>query len=453
MEIFQPPDCGESIRAILLDSSRPNRLLLATQGKAGVFRSTNGGVNWTIQNAGIHSFGVRHLRSDGAGTLYGRSGDFVSLAAPAPDGPWTELPPPFYAEIYAFEPSPGASGLLYECGIGSPSDVFWPYMSVSTNGGASWQPPLGDLPDGLDPTPLLVAPAWDDHTAYVFGAIGVYKTEDANQTYTRTGDAIVVEAAAVDPTDAARIFAARRYDPVVILTTDGGATWDPRAGGLPQKPCVYLEIDPADPLHLLVVFSSSGAWETTDGGESWEQTLPFAGVIRNADWNPLTGNVYLCTNGSGIVTNDARATDQGAITLSPLAVIYVDGADALVMSTGNGLYYQRLSDPAAVEDAHFDSARLQLRISPNPAIGHVGIEFSTAARSLEGAQILLGIHDVRGRLVRAFEGNAHGSAPQWTWDARDAQGRMVPAGMYFVRARVTHASQSWRATQTVIVTR
>jgi len=448
------PDCGEHVRAILLDPGSASLQLIATEGRAGIFSSTNGGASWAVRNAGIHTYGADYLRVDGAGRIYARDFELVSLTAPAPDAEWTTLPAPFYALITAFEPSRGAAGLLYECGQGSPTDDFWPYMRASTDGGGSWYPALGDLPDGLDSTPWLVAPAWDDRTAYVFAYDGIYRSEDVNGTYMRTGDEITAEAAVVDPTDADRLYVASRYDPVVSVSTDRGATWEPRAAGLPNKPCVHLEIDPADPLHLLVVFSESGAWETTDGGDVWENVFPFGEVIRNADWDPVAGHVYLGTQGSGVVTNDARVTDEGAVTVSPEAIVYVDAADALVMSTGNGLYYQLLPDPASVDGTILGASPLQIRVAPNPADERLSIDLSSSARWPLEAKGGVRVHDVRGRRVRVIEGGApSGTGIRLWWDLRDAQGRPVPAGTYFIRAEVANAQEAWRASRSIIVTR
>ena len=65
-----------------------------------------------------------------------------------------------------------------------------------------------------------------------------------------------------------------------------------------------------------------------------------------------------------------------------------------------------------------------LRVFPNPARGRVTIsDLHTAAH--------LRIHDSAGRVVRAMDA----VTAAVTWDTRDASGRPVPAGVYFVTVR------------------
>ncbi len=70
-----------------------------------------------------------------------------------------------------------------------------------------------------------------------------------------------------------------------------------------------------------------------------------------------------------------------------------------------------------------DAARLgtELRARPNPFVDHV---------VLEGTGGPFEILDVRGRRIQMLLGAEHVS-----WDGHDADGRRVPAGIYFVRAR------------------
>ena len=62
--------------------------------------------------------------------------------------------------------------------------------------------------------------------------------------------------------------------------------------------------------------------------------------------------------------------------------------------------------------------------APNPFRATTTIAYG---RDLEETRVT--IHDLAGRLVRAFEGPRGGAT---VWDARDGNGRRVPAGVYFV---------------------
>jgi hypothetical protein len=66
----------------------------------------------------------------------------------------------------------------------------------------------------------------------------------------------------------------------------------------------------------------------------------------------------------------------------------------------------------------------RLRVFPNPAHGSATI--SLASQADAPARVV--VHDAAGRVVRSID-TASGAA---TWDTRDAAGRRVPAGIYFV---------------------
>ena len=68
-----------------------------------------------------------------------------------------------------------------------------------------------------------------------------------------------------------------------------------------------------------------------------------------------------------------------------------------------------------------------LRASPNPFQGATTIEFASAPGRVT-------VHDVQGRLVRAWDAGAGTGNQKLQWDGTDARGRAVPAGIYFVRA-------------------
>jgi len=68
---------------------------------------------------------------------------------------------------------------------------------------------------------------------------------------------------------------------------------------------------------------------------------------------------------------------------------------------------------------------------PNPVRGQVGLTLHFAHPS----HARVGVYDAAGRLVRRlFEGAAEPGEMRFGWDARDANGREAPPGLYFVKA-------------------
>lgn len=83
----------------------------------------------------------------------------------------------------------------------------------------------------------------------------------------------------------------------------------------------------------------------------------------------------------------------------------------------------------AVEPASSSPVAPGIRIVPNPMSGTASFVLPVGI----GAATGLAIHDVHGRLVRRWSRGSWGAAPAITWDGRDAGGRQVPAGVYWVR--------------------
>jgi hypothetical protein len=76
-----------------------------------------------------------------------------------------------------------------------------------------------------------------------------------------------------------------------------------------------------------------------------------------------------------------------------------------------------------------------LRVTPNP------FRASTRIAGPAGARIT--IFDTAGRIVR--RGVVQGGTGVFSWDGRDARGRSVPIGLYFVSAETSRARQHARA--------
>jgi hypothetical protein len=76
---------------------------------------------------------------------------------------------------------------------------------------------------------------------------------------------------------------------------------------------------------------------------------------------------------------------------------------------------------------------LELRLAgENPARGAVALESGLGA----AGPLRLEVLDVRGARVRVLhDGPVAAGRATWVWDGRDAGGRVVPPGVYLVRAR------------------
>ncbi|MFN8588510.1 MAG: LamG-like jellyroll fold domain-containing protein [Candidatus Eisenbacteria bacterium] len=107
---------------------------------------------------------------------------------------------------------------------------------------------------------------------------------------------------------------------------------------------------------------------------------------------------------------------------------------------GDGLFEEVCSVPlasrwdgdavAGVTPGPNGAAVVALRTTPNPSFGAARVAFTLPA----AGRVALGVYDVNGRLVRALHGGTLAAGLHaFEWDGRDADGRRVSAGVYFVR--------------------
>ncbi len=102
-------------------------------------------------------------------------------------------------------------------------------------------------------------------------------------------------------------------------------------------------------------------------------------------------------------------------------------------------YYQALaSEPTDVETPALPDAWALRNVWPNPFARDVHIDYSSPAA---GGEHTVTIYDAAGRVVsELFSGRREGGEHRLSWDGRDARGRRVASGVYFVRVRTPDAS-------------
>lgn len=79
------------------------------------------------------------------------------------------------------------------------------------------------------------------------------------------------------------------------------------------------------------------------------------------------------------------------------------------------------------DDPVVPSARLQVKAYPSPFTDELRIE----AQSSKQGPLKVTVHNLRGQLLQSYQST---SGTGLVWDGRDASGRAVPAGIYFIRA-------------------
>ncbi len=263
---------GQQIPRIAIDPKNPDRLFVAVLGhpygpntERGIYRSLNGG----------KSFEKVLYKDENTG------GADVVLS---PDDPNT---------VYA---------VLWEARQGPWENAAWsgPNSGLfkSTDGGATWTQLAGGLPttaDGLGRIGIGLSPSNPRRiyiTATAGAKSGIYKSDDAGATWTRTtsdnrifGRGDDFAAITVHPNDPNTVYS---MNVVAWKSTDGGVTWKSLRGAPGGDDYQRLWINPLHPEMMLLV-ADQGAVITVNNGETWSSwynqgTAQFYHVTADNAW-------------------------------------------------------------------------------------------------------------------------------------------------------------------------
>jgi len=210
----------------------------------------------------------------------------------------------------------------------------------------------------------------------------------------------------------------RRFDefkPIVMKTTDFGATWTPLAGTLADRAIDVIVEDVNDP-DILIIGSNKGVHVSIDGGRHWTAlkgnmpTVPVTDLVIH----PLEQDLIVATYGRGLYVANIRwlaEARQGAFT----------------------------------EGAHFFAVQAR-PLPPDGAIGNYelygdrhlvvpnddGLNFDYFLKTKVDGKVKVAITDAAGKEVKTLEGPGAAGMNRVTWDMTGARGRAVTPGEYGV---------------------
>lgn len=289
---------GQQIPRIAIDPTNPERLFVAVLGhpygpntERGIYRSVNGGSSFEkvlYKNETTGGADIVMAPND-PNTLY-------AVLWEAQQGPW---------ENAAWS---GANSGLYK----------------STDGGANWTQLAGGLPttaDGLGRIGIGMSPTNPQRiyiTATAGAKSGIYRSDDAGATWTRTtadsrffGRGDDFASVTVDPRDPNTVYT---MNVVTWKSTDAGVTWRSFRGAPGGDDYQRLWINPLMPTTMLLV-ADQGAVVTVNDGDTWSSwynqgTAQFYHVTADNAWPyRLCGGQQ--ESGSACVTSRG---DDGSIT-------------------------------------------------------------------------------------------------------------------------------------------
>ncbi|MFL5960127.1 MAG: WD40/YVTN/BNR-like repeat-containing protein [Gaiellaceae bacterium] len=340
---------GNKANAFAFDPRRPDVVYVASfhaRGGVYVFKTTDGGQHWRLTRT--HGAGwksdILSLTSDPSrpGTLYAGTDTAVYKTV---DGgrnwrPFNRglFPPPHkvcstglerQCWKYPYYGTPGkanwnrGNGWVLDVAV-DPNNRSVVYSAAggvlkSTDGGHTWKSTLKLQAKWRSVTRIAIAPTRPEsiyalaHNAGT-GATAIYKSTNPGRTWQRTGSAgstlplsccgDSMDALVSDPANPQTLYA--DVGNTVLRTTNGGASWQPAANGLPADSVTSLAIDPRQPgtvyasVHnmsaVALEIPTGGIYETTNGGQTWTEIWSGFGVDKVAVDPTLPSTIYAAGN-------------------------------------------------------------------------------------------------------------------------------------------------------------
>ena len=254
---------------LAIDPVTPANVYLGSSG-FGTYKSTDGGVTWSLSDSGLTALEFTALTDDGQGNLYLGTMSSGVLQSRDQGATWSFVNSGLNTtgglRVGSLVPDTSAATTLYE--ISSSSTALF----KTTDGGNSWnEVEIGGFA-------AAVAPADDQTIYYGNGAVagGMAKSTDGGSTWAVASTGLapnVVTAVAVDPANSNIVFAGTE-SAGLFVTSDGGASWQPAVTGLPTSTqwVTALAIDPATPTTVYVSFVNHDIYKSTDGGGTWQNS-------------------------------------------------------------------------------------------------------------------------------------------------------------------------------------
>ena len=317
---------------VLTFTRLPSGTILAGTTSSGIYRSTDGGQNWTQVNSGITSaIWIRSFVGSGPNVLVAA---FNGIYESTNDGQsWTRTSNGLGTGS-VFPVGLAGDGTTMITAISSVSEDVPATIWKTTNGAASWQ----QVGTGLTANTVSDVAS----TAGAFWAAtnaGVFRSADGGATWTAINHGLE-NTAVYRVVSAGGMLYATTYANAngVFRSADSGATWQPANAPLNNRRLQALAVVGGS----VVASGYSGVYRSTDGGATFAASR--AGLPANA--SPIAmaasgGTIYAGLFPSGF----AKSTDGGAtwvLGTSPssggsISAIAANGS-AVAAAAGNTVY-------------------------------------------------------------------------------------------------------------------
>jgi photosystem II stability/assembly factor-like uncharacterized protein len=324
-----PPD-GSTVPALAFDPTNQAIVYAGVWG-GGVFKSLDGGRNWSLSSGGLYASQVNALavdprdpRSVYAGTTEG----FYR----SHDGGRTWLPSELSRDVLAITVDSRRAGSL---NIATRDGLF-----RSTDGGVRWVETTPAIHDVRFYAPAIsAAPSQPQtvYTAYIGYRSGIFRSGDGGKTWYQVSRKVATTLS-VDAGDPELVYAGG------WRSKDGGLTWSAlpegfaRAVAVPSRPGVAIALYRGD-LH-----PGGGLAISEDEGRTWRLLRGLDSEIRALAISPSRPDTWLVgTSGAGVLRSDNsgetwRFGRAGLRGFAANLVRIVPERNAIFTAGGSGLY-------------------------------------------------------------------------------------------------------------------
>jgi photosystem II stability/assembly factor-like uncharacterized protein len=300
---------------LAIDSVHRNRMFAGAQDNGTDLHSDGGGTVWNKVRQGDGADCAINPRdpSIAYATIFPPFSYFKTTNAGDPNPAWASVGPDF--------PS-GEQGANLVMDMNNPSTLYIGTYRVwrTTNDGKAWQPLPTVLTDGSawgsqgSVSDLAIAPSNSAILLAAHSTLGLLRSTTGGESWTKVNapDFLpkYLNSVEFDPSNPAVMYVtySEPSRPQVFMSTDGGATWRPRAAGLPPFRVLVLRADPVEP-NTLYGGTDVGVYRSTDQGETWNR---FGAGLPNVQVNDMRLFKYgaalrIATYGRGVWELNLRA--------------------------------------------------------------------------------------------------------------------------------------------------
>jgi len=403
------------VLGLAVDPAHSTTLYAGTYGN-GLYRSTDGGSNWSSAGAGMRSAYVTALAFGASSTLLAATlGGGVYQSA---DGGGTWTPASVGLDV-------GIANSL----LSDPAAPVTVYAALfdgvyrSSDGGGTWQAVNNGLP--VAPVSALASRPGTPRTllAATLGG-GVFKSTDGGGTWSASAQGLTdafVSSIVVDPTNSLTLYAGTDHSSSasqrVFKSTDGGGTWTQTGLDAGQFPITFLTVNPANASQVIAISENAlGYFQSLDSGNTWKPvtTDSSCGGVNTIFFDPagsilsVGGTTGLCRSSDGGKTwtltpvGPLASVETFLIDPSNSSTIYAGASPAVIGGTGG--VFQSLDGGQtwqALGSGLSDSAVTSFALDPRRGILHAGIlRGGVAELSLEKTRGPIQVPSIPGRETR-----------------------------------------------------